>query len=75
MLKPVGECGYRLVLDVYRPSGRPLMALLEQIDAQASAPAATNSQHRRKNRHGPGQRRASHRLLMPTTGFPSCAEL
>ncbi len=42
ILKPVGEYGYRLVLDVYpvHPID-PLMALLEQIEAQASAPAAT----------------------------------
>ena len=46
ILKPVGEYGYRLVLDVYPAHPiDPLMALLEQIEAHipevASAPAAT----------------------------------
>lgn len=42
ILKPVGEYGYRLVLDVYPAHPiDPLMALLEQIEAQASAPAVT----------------------------------
>lgn len=46
VLKPVGEYGYRLVLDVYPAEPPdPLMALLEKIQAPlpeaASAPAAT----------------------------------
>ncbi len=64
LLKPIGEYGYRLVLDVYPAVPHdPLLALLEQRGATPGQPEASGPSERGKRSGRSAGKPAAHRLV------------